>query len=89
MDTMIATPSTQGPPERPERFVVALAPCMQRPGVWHTVRRYPTPNGASTAAAQLANRRLKPPPGRWEFRSQKDRETGEGILWAKYLGPEK
>lgn len=87
MSAMTAQPSSQGPSPRPEPFVETLAPCVKKPGVWHIDRRYPTPNGASTAAAQLKSGRLRAPKGRWSFRSEKDKVTGEGILWARYDGP--
>lgn len=51
------------------------------PGMWGEVRRYASPATAGDRAYVL---RKKYP--EFRFRSSKDADTGEGVVWAMFMG---
>ena len=52
------------------------------PGMWGEVRRFPSPNTAGDRANRLKQKYAP----HFEVRSTKDRATGEGVVWARYVG---
>lgn len=54
------------------------------PGMWGEVIRYDSP----ATAANRANLLRKDYGDRFKFRSAKDPDTEEGVVWAQYIGGE-
>lgn len=78
------------PPEAkgtPGAWLRRLEPLMGRPGEWAMVKTTPTFATASATAQQLRRGTMRPPPGRWEFRSARAGGDG-GEVFARYLGPD-
>lgn len=60
-----------------------LSPLLERPGVWARVATgYEKPTGAQHTLSRLRGRKVKYPPGRFEFVRTQD------SVYARYLGPD-
>jgi hypothetical protein len=66
-----------------------LVPLIEKPGQWARVAVKETMQAAYSCASSLSRRKVKLPPGRWEFAARHlPDDPKRGGVWARYLGPD-
>ena len=66
------------------RWVHALTPLTEQPGVWHLVATWPSRRAANDAAARIKSGHAATPGGEWEFTTSAKGDTSS--LFARFVG---
>jgi hypothetical protein len=74
------------PPKRVDDWAEELTPLMAQPKRWAVVAVRKTGSAARAVHGNFVSRRVKVPPGEWEFARRM--VDGEHRVYARYLGPD-